>query len=134
MLAFAVGVVARIGAADRLRADGEAAWAWLMTVPLVGGVVTFIDQHGGWLAWTERLAARILGIEFWLMVLGAAYIGISWLAFVPWHDNAGQRSAGTGRPPRSQRAIIVVSSVAMFFAIAVGILVMIQAPALRRPS
>jgi pimeloyl-ACP methyl ester carboxylesterase len=133
MLAFAVGVVARIGAADRLRADGEAAWAWLMTVPLVGGVVTFIDQHGGWLAWTERLAARILGIEFWLMVLGAAYIGISWLAFVPWHDNAGQRSAGSGRPPRSQRAIIVVSSFAMFFAIAVGILVMIQAPALRRP-
>ncbi len=133
MLAFAVGVVARIRAADRLRADGEAAWAWLMTLPLVGGAVTFIDQHAAWLAFSERLGARLLGIGLWLAVLGAAYIGISWLAFVPWHDNAGQRSAGTGRPPASQRAIIIASSIAMFFAIAVGIAVMIQAPALRKP-
>jgi pimeloyl-ACP methyl ester carboxylesterase len=133
MLAFAVGVIARVLASDRLRADGEAVWAWLMTLPIVGGAVMFIDQHALWLAWTERLGARVLGIGFWLVVLGVAYVGISWLAFVPWHDNAGQRSAGTGRPPASQRAIIVASSLAMFFAIAVGIIVMIQAPALRRP-
>ncbi len=133
MLSFAVGVLTRIRAADRLRADGEAAWAWLMTLPVVGGAVTFIDQHAAWLAWSERLGARLLGIGLWLVVLGAAYIGISWLAFVPWHDNAGQRSAGTGRPPASQRAIIIASSVAMFFAIAVGIAVMIQSPALRKP-
>jgi hypothetical protein len=133
MLAFAVGVIARIRAADRLRADGEAVWAWLMAVPLVGGLVTFVDQHAAWLAWSERLAARVLGIGFWLVVLGTAYIAVSWLAFVPWHDNAGQRSAGLGRPPASQRAIIVASSIAMFIAIAVGIMVMIQAPSLRRP-
>lgn len=133
MLAFVVGVVARIRAADRLRADGEAVWAWLMTLPIVGGLVTFIDEHAMWLAWSERLGARLLGIAFWLIVLGAAYIGVSWLAFVPWHDNAGQRSAGRGRPPASQIAIIVASSIAMFFAIAVGIAVMTSAPALRRP-
>ena len=133
MLAFVVSVIARIRAADRLRADGEAVWAWLMAVPLVGGLVTFVDQHAAWLSWTERLGARLLGIAFWLVVLGAAYIAVSWLAFVPWHDNAGQRSAGLGRPPVSQLAIIVASSLAMFFAIAVGAIVMIQAPALRRP-
>jgi pimeloyl-ACP methyl ester carboxylesterase len=133
MLAFALGVIARIFASDRLRADGEAVWAWLMTLPIVGGAVMFIDQHAMWLAWTERLGARVLGIGFWLAVLGAAYVAISWLAFVPWHDNAGQRSAGTGRPPASQRTIIVASSIAMFFAILIGTLVMIQAPALRRP-
>lgn len=133
MLAFAVGVLARIRASDRLRADGEAAWAWLMTLPIVGGAIAFIDQHAQWFSWTERLGARTLGIGAWLLLLGLAYIGISWLAFVPWHDNAGQRSAGLGRPPSSQRAIIVASSIAMFFAIAVGIAVMIQAPALRRP-
>jgi pimeloyl-ACP methyl ester carboxylesterase len=133
MLAFAVGVIARVRAADRLRADGEAAWAWLQNLPIVGGAVTFIDQHAAWLAWTERLGARVLGIGLWLVVLGAAYIGVSWLAFVPWHDNAGQRSAGRRRPPASQLAIIVASSIAMFIAIAVGTLVMIQAPALRRP-
>jgi len=104
-----------------------------MTLPIVGGVVTFVDQHAAWLTWTERLGARILGIGLWLAVLTAAYVGISWLAFVPWHDNAGQRSAGRGRPPASQRAIIIASSIAMFFAIAVGIAVMVQAPALRRP-
>ena len=133
MLAFAVGVFARVRASDRLRADGEAVWAWLMTFPIVGGLVTFVDEHAAWLAWSERLGARILGIGLWLALLGAAYIGISWLAFVPWHDNAGQRSAGVRRPPASQRAIIVASSIAMFFAIFVGILVMAQAPALRRP-
>jgi hypothetical protein len=133
ILGFAVGVAARIRAADRLRADGEAAWAWLMTVPIVGGIVTFIDEHAMWLAWSERLGARLLGIAFWLLILGAAYVGISWLAFVPWHDNAGQRSAGTGRPPASQRAFVVASSIAMYFAIAVGIAIMIAAPALRRP-
>ncbi len=133
MLAFVVGVIARIRTADRLRADGEAIWAWLMTFPIVGGLVTFIDQHAAWLAFAERLGARLLGIGGWLAVLGAAYIGISWLAFASWHDNAGQRSAGTGRPPSSQRAIIIASSIAMFFAIAVGIAVMIQAPALRKP-
>lgn len=133
ILAFVAGVIARILASDRLRADGEAVWAWLMTQPLVGGIVTFIDQHALWLAWGERLGARMLGIGFWLAVLGGAYIAINWLAFVPWHDNAGQRSAGTGRPPPSQRSIIVASSIAMFFAILVGTLVMIQAPALRRP-
>lgn len=133
MLAFGAGVIARILASDRLRADGEAVWAWLMTLPIVGGVVTFVDQNAMWLAWSERLGARVLGIGFWLVVLGAAYVGISWLAFVPWHDNAGQRSAGRGLPPASQRTIIVASSIAMFFAILVGILVMIQAPALRRP-
>jgi len=133
ILAFAVGVIARIRSADRLRADGEAAWSWLMTLPIVGGVVTFIDEHALWLAWSERLGARLLGVGFWLLVLGAAYIGVSWLAFVPWHDNAGQRSADRGRPPASQRTIIVASSIAVFFAIAVGIAVMTQAPALRRP-
>ncbi len=133
MLSFGVGVIARILASDRLRADGEAVWAWLMTLPLVGGVVTFIDQHAMWLVWGERLGARALGIGFWLVVLGVAYVGISWLAFVPWHDNAGQRSAGLGRPPATQRSIIVAASIAMFFAILVGTLVMIQAPALRRP-
>ncbi|MEX2046150.1 MAG: hypothetical protein WEE03_03235 [Chloroflexota bacterium] len=133
MLAFAVGVFARIRAADRLRADGEAVWAWLMTLPIVGGVVILLDQHAAWLAWAERLGARMLGIGFWLAVLVAAYVFISWLAFVPWHDNAGQRSAGLGRPPASQRAIVIASSLAMFFAIAVGIAVMIQAPALRGP-
>lgn len=133
ILGFAVGVVARIRAADRLRADGEAAWAWLMTLPIVGGVVTFIDEHAMWLAWSERLGARLLGIVFWLLVLGAAYVAVSWLAFIPWHDNAGQRSAGTGRPPASQRDFIVASSIAMYFAIAVGIAIMIAAPALRRP-
>jgi pimeloyl-ACP methyl ester carboxylesterase len=133
MLAFAIGVIARVRAADRLRADGEAAWAWLQNLPIVGGAVTFIDQHAAWLAWTERLGARVLGIGLWLVVLSAAYIGVSWLAFVPWHDNAGQRSAGHGRPPASQLAIIVASSIALFLAIAVGIAVMIQAPALRRP-
>lgn len=133
MLAFGVGVIARILQSDRLRADGEAAWAWLMTLPLVGGAITFIDQHALWLLWGERLGARLLGIALWLAVLGAAYVGVSWLAFVPWHDNAGQRSAGTGRPPASQRAIVIASSIAMFFATAVGIAVMIQAPALRRP-
>jgi hypothetical protein len=133
MLAFAVGVVARIRASDRLRADGEAVWAWLMSLPIVGGAVTFIDQHAEWLAFMERLGARLLGIAFWLLVLGAAYVAVSWLAFVPWHDNAGQRSAGIRPPPASQRAIIIASSAAMFFAIAVGILVMVQAPALRRP-
>jgi len=133
MLAFAVGVIARILASDRLRADGEALWAWLMTLPIVGGAVMFVDQHAMWLAWSERLGARVLGIGFWLVVLGVAYVGISWLAFVPWHDNAGQRSAGRGRPPASQRTIIVAASIAMFFATVVGALVMIQAPALRRP-
>jgi len=133
MLSFAVGIVARIRAADRLRADGEAVWAWLQNLPIIGGAVTFVDQHAAWLAWTERLGARILGIGLWLAVLGVAYIGISWLAFVRWHDNAGRRSEGRGRPPASQRAIIVASSIAMFFAIAVGIAVMIQAPALQRP-
>jgi hypothetical protein len=133
ILAFAGGVIARIRASDRLRADGEAAWAWLMTLPIVGGVVTFIDQHALWFVWGERLGARLLGIGFWLAVLGLAYVGISWLAFASWHDNAGQRSAGRGHPVASQRAIIIASSIAMFFAIAVGITVMIQAPALRRP-
>jgi len=133
ILAFAAGVIVRIRTSDRLRADGEAVWAWLMTLPIVGGVVTFIDQHALWLVWGERLGARLLGIGFWLTVLGAAYVGISWLAFASWHDNAGQRSTGRGHPPASQRAIIIVSSIAMFFAIAVGIAVMIQAPALRRP-
>jgi pimeloyl-ACP methyl ester carboxylesterase len=133
MLAFVVGVIARIRAADRLRADGEAVWAWLQTVPIVGGALTFVDQHAAWLAWTERLGARVMGIGFWLVVLGAAYVGVSWLAFASWHDNAGQRSAGLGRPPASQLAIVVASSIAMFFAIAIGIAVMIQAPALRRP-
>jgi hypothetical protein len=133
MLAFAVGVLARMRAGDRLRADGEAVWTWLMTLPIVGGLVTFVDQHAAWLAFAERLGARLLGIGSWLAVLGAAYIAVSWLAFVPWHDNAGQRSAGLGRPPASQRAFVVASSIAMFFAIAVGIAVMIQAPALRRP-
>ena len=133
MLGFVVGVVGRILASDRLRADGEAVWAWLQTLPLVGGLVTFLDQHAAWLAWTERLGARLLGAGFWLAILALAYVAISWLAFVPWHDNAGQRSAGTGRPPTSQRAIVIASSIAMFFAIAVGILVMINAPALRRP-
>ena len=133
ILAFVGGVVSRILSSDRLRADGEAVWAWLMTLPIVGGLVTFIDQHSLWLAWGERLGARVLGVGFWLAVLGAAYVAISWLAFVPWHDNAGQRSAGTGRPAASQSAIITISSIAMFFAIAVGIMVMIQAPALRRP-
>jgi hypothetical protein len=133
ILAFAAGVIVRIRTSDRLRADGEAAWAWLMTLPIVGGVVTFIDQHALWLVGGERLGARLLGIGFWLAVLGAAYVGISWLAFASWHDNAGQRSTGRGHPPASQRAIIIVSSIAMFFAIAVGIAVMIQAPALRRP-
>jgi len=133
MLAFGVGVIARILSSDRLRADGEAVWAWLMTLPIVGGAITFIDQHALWLAWGERLGARVLGIGLWLVVLGVAYVGISWLAFVPWHDNAGQRSAGTGRPPATQRAIVIASTLAMFFATAVGIMVMIQAPALRRP-
>ena len=133
MLAFGVGVIARIRASDRLRADGEAVWAWLMTLPIVGGLITFIDQHALWLVWGERLGARLLGIGFWLAILGLAYVGISWLAFMTWHDNAGQRSAGVGRPPASQRAIVIASSIAMFFAILVGILVMIQAPALRRP-
>lgn len=133
MLAFVVGVIARIRASDRLRADGEALWAWLMTLPIVGGAVTFVDQHAAWLAWSERLGARLLGIGLWLVVLGAAYIAISWLAFVPWHDNAGQRSAGRGRPPASQLTIIVAASIAMFFATLVGTLVMIQAPALKRP-
>jgi hypothetical protein len=133
MLAFGVGVIARILSSDRLRADGEAVWAWLMTLPIVGGVIAFVDQHALWLAWGERLGARVLGIGFWLVVLGVAYVGISWLAFVPWHDNAGQRSAGTGRPPATQRAIVIASSMAMFFATLVGIMVMIQAPALRRP-
>jgi hypothetical protein len=133
ILAFAGGVIARMRASDRLRADGEAAWAWLMTLPIVGGVVTFIDQHALWFVWGERLGARLLGIGFWLAVLGLAYVGISWLAFASWHDNAGQRSAGRGHPAPSQRAIIIASSIAMFFAIAVGIMVMIQAPALRRP-
>jgi hypothetical protein len=133
MLGFAVGAIARIRSADRLRADGEAVWAWLMTLPVVGGLVTFIDEHAMWLVWTERLGARLLGIAFWLAVLGLAYIGVSWLAFVPWHDNAGQRSAGRGRPPTTQRGIIVASSLAMFVAIALGIALMIQAPALRRP-
>jgi hypothetical protein len=133
MLGFVVGVIARILASDRLRADGEAVWAWLQTLPLVGGLVAFFDQHAAWLAWTERLGARLLGAGFWLAILALAYVAISWLAFVPWHDNAGQRSAGTGRPPASQRAIVIASSIAMFFAIAVGILVMINAPALRRP-
>jgi hypothetical protein len=133
MLAFAAGVLARVRASDRLRADGEAVWAWLMTLPIVGGVVTFLDEHALWLAWGERLGARLLGIGFWLAVLGLAYVGISWLAFASWHDNAGQRSAGRGKPPASQRAIIIASSIAMFFATAVGIMVMIQAPALRRP-
>jgi hypothetical protein len=133
MLAFAVGVIARIRAADRLRADGEAVWAWLMTLPIVGGLVTFIDQHALWLVWGERLGARLIGIGFWLTILGLGYVGISWLAFSSWHDNAGQRSTGRGEPPTSQRAIIIASSIAMFFATAVGILVMIQAPALPRP-
>jgi len=99
ILAFVVGVVARIRSSDRLRADGEAVWAWLQTLPIVGGLVTFVDQHAAWLAWTERLAARLLGVGFWLAILTLAYVAISWLAFVPWHDNAGQRSAGRGRPP-----------------------------------
>ena len=133
ILGFAVGVIARIRTADRLRADGEAVWAWLMTLPIVGGVITFIDEHALWLMWSERLGARLLGIAFWLLVLGAAYVGVSWLAFMPWHDNAGQRSAGTGRPPASQRAYIFASSIAMYFAIAVGIAIMFAAPALRRP-
>jgi hypothetical protein len=133
ILAFAVGVIGRVRASDRLRADGEAVWAWLMNLPIVGGVVTFIDQHALWLVWGERLGARILGIGFWLAVLGLAYVGISWLAFASWHDNAGQRSAGRGHPPASQRAIIIASSIAMFFAIAVGVAVMVNAPALRRP-
>jgi hypothetical protein len=133
ILAFAAGVIARFRASDRLRADGEAAWAWLMNLPIVGGVVTFIDQHALWLVGGERLGARLLGIGFWLAVLGAAYVGVSWLAFASWHDNAGQRSAGRGHPPASQRAIIIASSIAMFFATLVGIAVMIQAPALRRP-
>ncbi|MDP9281586.1 MAG: hypothetical protein M3P38_05785 [Chloroflexota bacterium] len=133
ILAFAVGVIARIRPFDRLRFDGEAVWAWLMNLPIVGGAVTFIDQHALWLVGGERLGARLLGMAVWLAVLGAAYIGVSWLAFIPWHDNAGQRSTGRGRPPVSQRAIIIASSIAMFFAIAVGIMVMIQAPALRRP-
>jgi len=133
ILAFAAGVMARFRASDRLRADGEAAWAWLMNLPIVGGVVTFIDQHALWLVGGERLGARLLGIGFWLAILGAAYVGVSWLAFASWHDNAGQRSAGRGHPPASQRAIIIASSIAMFFAILVGIAVMIQAPALRRP-
>lgn len=133
ILAFAIGVIARIRASDRLRADGEAVWAWLMSLPIVGGVVTFIDQHALWLVWGERLGARILGIGFWLAVLGGAYVGISWLAFASWHDNAGQRSTGRGHPPVSQRTIIIASSLAMFFATLVGIVVMIQAPALRRP-
>jgi hypothetical protein len=133
ILAFVVGVIARIRASDRLRADGEAVWAWLMTLPIVGGLVTFVDQHAAWLAWTERLGARLLGVGFWLAILSLSYVAISWLAFVPWHDNAGQRSAGRGRPPASQRTIVIASSIAMFFAIAVGIAVMINAPALRRP-
>jgi hypothetical protein len=133
ILGFAAGVIVRVRTSDRLRADGEAAWAWLMTLPIVGGVVTFIDQHALWLVGGERLGARLLGIGFWLAVLGAAYVGISWLAFASWHDNAGERSTGRGHPPASQRAIIIASSIAMFFAIAVGIAVMIQAPALRRP-
>jgi hypothetical protein len=133
ILGFIAGVVARILSSDRLRADGEAVWAWLMTLPIVGGAVTFIDQHALWLMGGERLGARVLGMGFWLAVLGAAYVAISWLAFVPWHDNAGQRSAGTGRPPASQSAIITLSSIAMFVAIALGVAVMMQAPALRRP-
>jgi hypothetical protein len=104
-----------------------------MTLPIVGGLVTFIDQHALWLVWGERLGARLIGIGFWLTILGLGYVGISWLAFSSWHDNAGQRSTGRGEPPTSQRAIIIASSIAMFFATAVGILVMIQAPALPRP-
>jgi len=133
MLAFAVGVIARVRASDRLRADGEAVWAWLMTFPIVGGAVTFIDQHALWLGWGERLGARMLGIGLWLAILGAAYIGVSWLAFVPWHDNAGRRSAGRSAPPRSQLAVVIVSSIAMFLAIALGVALMVQAPAVRRP-
>jgi hypothetical protein len=133
MLAFVAGVIARIRASDRLRADGEAVWAWLQTLPIVGGLVTFLDQHAAWLVWTERLGARLLGVGVWLAILTLAYVAISWLAFVPWHDNAGQRSAGRGRPPARQRAIVVASSIAVFFATLVGILVMIDAPALRRP-
>ena len=133
ILGFAAAAVARILTADRLRADGEAVWGWLMTLPIVGGLVTFADQHAAWLAWSERLGARLIGIAAWLLVLGAAYVGVSWLAFARWHDNAGERSAGVGPPPASQRAIIVASSIAMFFAIAVGLAVMVQAPALRRP-
>ena len=133
ILAFVVGVIARIRTADRLRADGEAVWAWLMTLPVIGGAVTFVAEHTMWLAWAERLGARLLGIAFWLVVLGAGYIAVSWMAFVPWHDNAGQRSAGRGRPPASQLAFVVASSIAMFFAIAVGLAVMMSVPALRRP-
>ena len=72
ILAFAAAVIARVRASDRLRADGEAVWAWLMTLPVIGGVVTFIDQHALWLVWGERLGARLLGIGFWLAVLALA--------------------------------------------------------------
>ena len=78
-------------------------------------------------------AVDLVRLCVWLAILTLAYVAISWLAFVPWHDNAGQRSAGIGPPPANQRAIVIASSIAVFFATAVGILVMMNAPALRRP-
>jgi hypothetical protein len=133
MLSFAAAVLTRVLEADRLRMDGEAVWGWLLSLPVLGGPLGFVDQHLEWFAGLERPGAWLLGIAFWLVALGAGYVLASWMAFIPWHDNAGQRSAGTGKPPSSQVVVIVAASIAMFLAIGVGIGIMVQADALRRP-
>ncbi len=133
ILAFGAAVAARAQGADRLRADGETAWRWLLSLPIVGGPLTFLDQQADSLLWAEPFGAHLLGIGIWLLVLGGAYVALTWVAFVPWHDDAGEASASGATPPPSQLPRIVLTSIAVFVAIAVGIAVMLEASAIGSP-
>jgi hypothetical protein len=68
-----------------------------MNLPIVGGVVTFIDQHALWLVGGERLGARLLGIGFWLAILERR----TWAS-------AGSRSRpGTTTPDSGRPAAVI---------------------------
>ncbi|HEV8672193.1 MAG TPA: hypothetical protein VGS01_15820 [Candidatus Limnocylindria bacterium] len=134
MVAFGAAMLARLRPLDRLRADGEHLWAWLASVPVVGGAVTFIDEHLRWLDLAEPFGARILGTGFWLALMSAFYIVVTWLVFVRWHDAEGERSEGTDTPGPTQRPAIMVASAIVLTAITVAIKTVVDAGVLPGPS
>lgn len=134
MIAFGGAMLARMRPFDRLRADGEHLWAWLASLPIVGGPITFVDEHLRALDVAEPFFARILGTGFWLALMSVAYIVITWLVFVRWHDAEGERSEGPEQPGPTQRPAIVVATAIVLTAITLAILTVVDAGVLPGPS
>jgi hypothetical protein len=134
MVAFGAAMLARMRPFDRLRTDGEHLWAWVLALPLIGGPATFVDENLRALSFAEPFLARIIGSGFWLALLSAFYVLVTWLVFVRWHDAEGERSEGTERPGATQRPAILVASAIVLTAIALAAKVIVDAGVVLGPS